>query len=107
MGVWLKERHESRAYDRTQCVPDRLLSSDQLAALLRGVSRNRAGPSARTSLSSSLVRDTRRIVRGCFELFRVMQLGPQGFHHQTDQRINNRIGRRQQSLSPRREQIAI
>jgi hypothetical protein len=59
MDVWLREKHRSRAYDRIECILDRLLSSDQLAAVLGGVSRNRAGPSARASLASSLVRDTR------------------------------------------------
>jgi hypothetical protein len=30
-------------------------------------------------------------VVGCFELFRVMQLVPQGFHDETDQRIRSSI----------------
>jgi hypothetical protein len=30
-------------------------------------------------------------VKGCFELFSVMQLLPQGFRDQTDQRIRNGI----------------
>jgi hypothetical protein len=50
----------SRAYDCIQHIPDRLLSSDQLAVVFGGVSRNRARPFARTSSSSSLV--TGRVV---------------------------------------------
>jgi len=38
---------------------------------------------------------------GCFELFRVMQWVPQGFHDQTDQRIGNGV-RRQSRIETNR-----
>jgi hypothetical protein len=34
-----------------------------------------------------------RVVVGCFELFRVMELVPYVFHDQTDQRVRNGIRR--------------